>query len=389
MADSDLLLRPKVDPSSLKSSSQKMERSYRKAMMNASRATAKYTQRALTAAIRQAAKAGGSAMHSAFQVGLGAILEQMQSLIQDIDDTVARTKDRATDISSTLKRAQAFNMSGAELYALETAALSVNLDQTAVQGVLEGFKDSLVDSDLFGERYRNIQAEQGTWEALMEFVKREVSGRTPEHAQKALAAGGMTGSGQTELLQLMQATGGQSLEQVSQRLLGISMSEIGKMIASNELSQGKFLEQLMRERRNDLQQASKASSNVETIRTLDQKNLEIANQQERALKDSAQFRIQVLNMQQEVNKITTDAMQHMQNVLQAFEKGGFTAALSEAVSPIASAITNSMRGLKDDIKQAITESVPSWMQNTQKDKIERKASPPPAQLRTDTSNWRK
>ena len=153
MADSDLLLRPKVDPSSLKSSSQKMERSYRKAMMNASRATAKYTQRALTAAIRQAAKAGGSAMHSAFQVGLGAILEQMQSLIQDIDDTVARTKDRATDISSTLKRAQAFNMSGAELYALETAALSVNLDQTAVQGVLEGFKDSLVDSDLFGERY--------------------------------------------------------------------------------------------------------------------------------------------------------------------------------------------------------------------------------------------
>ena len=389
MADSDLLLRPKVDPSSLKSSSQKMERSYRKAMMNASRATAKYTQRALTAAIRQAAKAGGSAMHSAFQVGLGAILEQMQSLIQDIDDTVARTKDRATDISSTLKRAQAFNMSGAELYALETAALSVNLDQTAVQGVLEGFKDSLVDSDLFGERYRNIQAEQGTWEALMEFVKREVSGRTPEHAQKALAAGGMTGSGQTELLQLMQATEGQSLEQVSQRLLGISMSEIGKMIASNELSQGKFLEQLMRERRNDLQQASKASSNVETIRTLDQKNLEIANQQERALKDSAQFRIQVLNMQQEVNKITTDAMQHMQNVLQAFEKGGFTAALSEAVSPIASAITNSMRGLKDDIKQAITESVPSWMQNTQKDKIERKASPPPAQLRTDTSNWRK
>ena len=389
MADSDLLLRPKVDPSSLKSSSQKMERSYRKAMMNASRATAKYTQRALTAAIRQAAKAGGSAMHSAFQVGLGAILEQMQSLIQDIDDTVARTKDRATDISSTLKRAQAFNMSGAELYALETAALSVNLDQTAVQGVLEGFKDSLVDSDLFGERYRNIQAEQGTWEALMEFVKREVSGRTPEHAQKALAAGGMTGSGQTELLQLMQATGGQSLEQVSQRLLGISMSEIGKMIASNELSQGKFLEQLMRERRNDLQQASKASSNVETIRTLDQKNLEIANQQERALKDSAQFRIQVLNMQQEVNKITTDAMQHMQNVLQAFEKGGFTAALSEAVSPIASAITNSMRGLKDDIKQAITESVPSWMQNTQKDKIERKASSPPAQLRTDTSNWRK
>lgn len=373
MAESDLLLRPKVDQASLKTSSKKMERSYIKAFNSAAKASARFTQKALTTAMKGAAKAGGSAFHSAFQVGLGAIVDNVKSLIEDIDETVDRTKNRAQEIANTVSRAQAFNMTGAELFTLETAAQSVGLDETAVQGFLEGFKDALIDAEKFGDRYRKAQEEEGTFKALMLFMQREVYGKDAKHAQEALAAAGQTGSGQTELLRVLAATGGQSMEDLSVRLLGMTQSQIGELLGKNETVQAQFLKQQLKERKNDLFRAGGSMGNAGTINALDNAQMNLRNQQEQALADSARFRLQMMELQQEVNKITIQAMNHFEKVLTAYEQGGFTAALSEAIAPIAEALSGAMSGLKQDIKEAISESIPAWMQTTTKANNEKKS----------------
>lgn len=379
MADNDLLLRPKVDEAALRRSGRKMEREYQNAGIKAARKVAKFTQSSLTKAMKLASQAGASAMHSAFQVGLSGVMEQVGNLIQDIDGTVERTKDRAESLAATVNRAKAFGMTGAELFTIEAAGRTAQLDESAVQGILETFRDTLATSETdVGRRLASLQAEQGTFKAIQQFMSEFVRGQDDVTQQRRLAEAGFTGSAQTELLRLLGATGSGrlSLEQIGLNTVGLTQSQIGDYLGNSLLTQGRFIEMQNEQVRNELVQASRAKDNVGVIQQLEREQMSIRNQQEAALKESAKFRIQVLELQQQMNEITIATMQHFEKVLQSYEKEGLSGAIGTALEPVTKAISEGLSGLKKDISDAIYEALPPILRGQRSESSTEKDSKP-------------
>lgn len=361
MADNDLLLRPKVDEAALRRSGRKMEREYQNAGIKAARKVAKFTQSSLTKAMKLASQAGASAMHSAFQVGLSGVMEQVGNLIQDIDGTVERTKDRAESLAATVNRAQAFNMSGAELFTIEAAGRTAQLDESAIQGILETFRDTLATSETaVGRDLANYQSIYGTFAAINRYMREYVSGQDDVTQQRLLSEAGFTGSAQTELVRLLSVAGSGvgSIESLSQRYLGLNQAQISDLISQSGMANNRFMEMQNEQVRNELFQASRAQDNVGVIQQLEREQMSIRNQQEAALKESAKFRIQVLELQQQMNEITIATMQHFEKVLQSYEKEGLSGAIGTALEPVTKAISEGLSGLKKDISDAIYEALP-------------------------------
>lgn len=354
MASNDLILRPKVDQSSLKKSARQMEREYANSGIRAARSTAQFTQQALTKAYRMASKAGASAMHSAFQVGLQGIMQSVGQMLRQIDDTIDRVEGRAATIGGDLvNRAAALNVQPENLVALEVAAGQKGIEGEKIDVFLQRFQQALDNKPELRD-FAELAGNKGLETALVNYFQRY--GNAQGFAQIGIELEDQKPA--TMLAQQLQ--GETSFEGIIQRYSNgsVSMEDLQKAInhatANNNLIDANAATMSLRE----IMQAGRTSQ--QDINSINQTRLNDQSmqfQQESTLDEGLKIRLAGQELTKQLNSLTGKVIAHLGKVIEVFKNDGIGAAFSTAIEPLTKVMGDLASSMKTDIKAGMKEAL--------------------------------
>ncbi|AUR91876.1 hypothetical protein NVP1166O_15 [Vibrio phage 1.166.O._10N.261.51.C7] len=354
MASNDLILRPKVDQSSLRKSSRQMENEYANSGVRAARTTAQFTQQALTRAYRLASRAGASAMHSAFQVGLQGIMQSVGSMLRQIDDTIDRVEGRAGRVGGDLvNRASALGVAPENLAALELVAGQKGVGGEKVDVFLQRFQQALSDRPQLAGFAQQAEG-QGLETAFVSYLQQygDMQGIAnlgiALENQKSATMLAQQLQGETSFGGIIQRYGGEGAT-----IEGLQ-SAINRAVDNNNLVDANAA---LMEYREYIQAGATTQGDIRNINATRLNDQQIDFQRETTLDEGLKIRLAGQELTKELNKLTGSVIAHLGKVIDVFKSDGIEAAFGVAIEPVTKLLGTIAGNLKTDIKAGMQEAL--------------------------------
>lgn len=356
MAVNELILKPVIDRESLKKTSNSMRTAYQNAGMLAARKVADYSQQKLTSAYKLAARAGGSAMHSIFQVGFSSILGQIQKTVQDTDAQIERTTERAARIGGDLvNRAAAFGVAPEKLRALEITAGGVGIEGEMIDKLLTQFNASLINNPAM-INFKNQANNDDLLSSFVTFLKQAQAAPEKKRLEMFTAAGvGADDVTKTKMLTTTVA----GLENWKQMFdtLGITQEQMKRSIENATKNNALIDLANAKMAVSEMKQAGVTSqSDVQKIQDLRMKEQAAGFAGESTLDQQLRVRESILEVETKLQKTIIDVVFHLSKIVDMFNKEGLGAALSYAIDPISKAINEGLDKLGEKIEVVVKDA---------------------------------
>lgn len=353
MANNDLILRPKVDQSTLKKSARQMEREYSNSGIRAARTTAQFTQQALTRAYRLASRAGASAMHSAFQVGLQGIMQSVGAMLRQVDDTIDRVEGRAAKIGGDLvNRAGALNVAPENLAALQLAAGQKGVTGNQLDIILQRFQQGIAEKPELANFAASAER-SGIETAFVQYLQQNAN----LEGGQALGIGVNNQRAYAMLAQ--QLAGDTSFEGIVRRYGGGATLEDLQTSITHAMNNNNLIDAnaAQMETREIIQAGRTSQSDIRKINQTRLNDQEMQFQQESTLDEGLRIRLAGQELTKELNKLVGSVIDHLGKVIKAFKQDGIGAAFNVAIEPVTTLLSEIAGNMKADIKAGMQEAL--------------------------------
>lgn len=385
MAEDNLILRPKVDQSSAKRSANKMAKIVANANIKAIKKVASFTRKAMTAAFKEAARAGRGATEQAFNVGLDSAIQAAVAMVNSIDDTTATIEERVDSMFKLVNTAKTFNMKAEDLYVAEKIGSGAGVEIDDLIGILGAFKTELgLNEEL--ANFKGLAQEKGTLDSLLKFYSQYVTGKDIETQQKNLQIAGLSSEDAVKFDALFSELKG--VTEISKASsVGISREAIRANLdsylkAADILNTGRTTRGAV-----ELSQGGNAVSQAKSINDLERERQKRELAQQNNLKELVEIRKQSLRIEASMDAALGDILKEVGKMVDAYEKGGLSSAFAEfsdsVVNPIGEKISAGMDAIVQAIKDSVKEAVSGFSLFGSKSKVDENSKPstPPGQTK--------